>query len=193
MGVTRPAERACWRGLGSSRLPCMNSSTPVAPGGARAPKLSHALVEPFRARIASGELKPGDTLPPESELLQQLRVSRPTLRQALRVLESESLIQLGKGARTGATVLQPSGVQPIARHSGRPAVGPADGGGNRRSSCQERAARDRRALFALVTAWSRGAVKLQRPRRSEEHTSELQSRLHLVCRLLLEKKKTQPT
>src|SRR2546429_5084305 len=29
----------------------------------------------------------------------------------------------------------------------------------------------------------------QRPVRSEEHTSELQSRLHLVCRLLLEKKK----
>src|SRR2546429_2285132 len=28
--------------------------------------------------------------------------------------------------------------------------------------------------------------------RSEEHTSELQSRLHLVCRLLLEKKKTTP-
>src|SRR2546422_1645974 len=27
--------------------------------------------------------------------------------------------------------------------------------------------------------------------RSEEHTSELQSRLHLVCRLLLEKKKTK--
>src|SRR2546422_2978862 len=31
-----------------------------------------------------------------------------------------------------------------------------------------------------------------RPHRSEEHTSELQSRLHLVCRLLLEKKKRQP-
>src|SRR5437870_8055230 len=29
--------------------------------------------------------------------------------------------------------------------------------------------------------------------RSEEHTSELQSRGHLVCRLLLEKKKNQPT
>ena len=29
--------------------------------------------------------------------------------------------------------------------------------------------------------------------RSEEHTSELQSRLHLVCRLLLEKKNTQQT
>src|SRR2546422_4639449 len=38
------------------------------------------------------------------------------------------------------------------------------------------------------------AVKVLKPRyagdpRSEEHTSELQSRLHLVCRLLLEKKK----
>src|SRR2546429_3426010 len=30
------------------------------------------------------------------------------------------------------------------------------------------------------------------PLRSEEHTSELQSRLHLVCRLLLEKKKPHP-
>src|SRR2546422_5564994 len=32
-------------------------------------------------------------------------------------------------------------------------------------------------------------VQLAGERRSEEHTSELQSRLHLVCRLLLEKKK----
>src|SRR5216684_9196931 len=32
-----------------------------------------------------------------------------------------------------------------------------------------------------------------RPDRSEEHTSELQSRLHLVCRLLLEKKKKKLT
>src|SRR3712207_8190483 len=31
------------------------------------------------------------------------------------------------------------------------------------------------------------------PRRSEEHTSELQSRQYLVCRLLLEKKKTNNT
>src|SRR2546429_6455133 len=44
------------------------------------------------------------------------------------------------------------------------------------------------AAIALVNAASR----LMRIARSEEHTSELQSRLHLVCRLLLEKKnKTQ--
>src|SRR3989304_7060343 len=36
-----------------------------------------------------------------------------------------------------------------------------------------------------------GASARFRPRRSEEHTSELQSRLHLVCRLLLEKKNQQ--
>lgn len=71
-------------------------------------KLSHVLVELFRSKIASGELKPGDTLLPEAELLQQLQVSRPTLRQALRVLESESLIQLGRGARSGAIILRPS-------------------------------------------------------------------------------------
>src|SRR2546422_4862155 len=37
------------------------------------------------------------------------------------------------------------------------------------------------------------AAALEVHRRSEEHTSELQSRLHLVCRLLLEKKKTNQT
>src|SRR2546429_3834075 len=41
----------------------------------------------------------------------------------------------------------------------------------------------RGALRRLGGRWDRGL------RRSEEHTSELQSRLHLVCRLLLEKKK----
>src|SRR5947208_5136137 len=40
---------------------------------------------------------------------------------------------------------------------------------------------------------SRGRPSPTRPRRSEEHTSELQSPDHLVCRLLLEKKKEIPT
>src|SRR2546422_3899313 len=38
-----------------------------------------------------------------------------------------------------------------------------------------------------------GAAQPRVRRRSEEHTSELQSRLHLVCRLLLEKKKQKAT
>src|SRR5687768_18046290 len=47
--------------------------------------------------------------------------------------------------------------------------------------------RDPRELPESSTAAAAVAARLVR--RSEEHTSELQSRLHLVCRLLLEKKK----
>src|SRR2546429_5210926 len=40
-------------------------------------------------------------------------------------------------------------------------------------------------------SWTRARSGSARRGRSEEHTSELQSRLHLVCRLLLEKKKKE--
>src|SRR4030042_1021252 len=45
----------------------------------------------------------------------------------------------------------------------------------------------------LATRWIISKTRRMRPEvpRSEEHTSELQSRLHLVCRLLLEKKKNK--
>src|SRR2546429_1439022 len=49
---------------------------------------------------------------------------------------------------------------------------------------------DRRQLYKDRKARDKDAVKKD-VKRSEEHTSELQSRLHLVCRLLLEKKKKQ--
>src|SRR2546422_11272686 len=54
--------------------------------------------------------------------------------------------------------------------------------------------RDRREVRALVEQPRRASGASGRRRtgdRSEEHTSELQSRLHLVCRLLLEKKKNK--
>src|SRR2546422_7697304 len=54
-------------------------------------------------------------------------------------------------------------------------------------SC-ERAVIDYQETLARAAAAVREAPPA-RVRRSEEHTSELQSRLHLVCRLLLEKKK----
>src|ERR1041385_5830058 len=47
-----------------------------------------------------------------------------------------------------------------------------------------------RSTRSNVRSWSTRRILAWIPRgRSEEHTSELQSRLHLVCRLLLEKKK----
>src|SRR2546422_7282003 len=52
---------------------------------------------------------------------------------------------------------------------------------------------DRRAERVSAGPPSRAHDEFPNPVRSEEHTSELQSRLHLVCRLLLEKKKTKKT
>src|SRR2546429_5778207 len=50
---------------------------------------------------------------------------------------------------------------------------------------------DRKSLGICESMyWSALGPPVEIPTRSEEHTSELQSRLHLVCRLLLEKKKT---
>lgn len=80
-------------------------------------KLSHSIVERLRARIAHGELVAGDSLPSEAQLLAEFKVSRPTLREALRILESERLIELSRGARFGATVVGPS-IEAVSRYSG---------------------------------------------------------------------------
>src|SRR2546422_7930017 len=45
------------------------------------------------------------------------------------------------------------------------------------------------AAYASSKSCANGRLRCNSSNRSEEHTSELQSRLHLVCRLLLEKKK----
>src|SRR2546422_3349812 len=58
----------------------------------------------------------------------------------------------------------------------------------RRSST---ASRTNRPARPALPARRHGLGPVGPGRRSEEHTSELQSRLHLVCRLLLEKKKKQ--
>src|SRR3712207_7272598 len=62
----------------------------------------------------------------------------------------------------------------------------------RSESAAERRARRRPKAPCSRAAARRGARAAPPPRaaRSEEHTSELQSRQYLVCRLLLEKKKT---
>ena len=74
----------------------------------RPPKLSHLVASRLRQQIISGVLKPGSMLLPESKMLAIFNVSRPTLREALRILEAEALISIGRGARTGATVLGPN-------------------------------------------------------------------------------------
>jgi len=76
--------------------------------GVRVHKLSHLVADRLRHQIVNCELKVGDSLPAENELLDAYKVSRPTLREALRILESEALIEVSRGSRTGPTVLGPS-------------------------------------------------------------------------------------
>src|SRR5205809_4684371 len=54
-----------------------------------------------------------------------------------------------------------------------------------------RSVHDPSAVFLHRASEPRGRVAEPGAERSEEHTSELQSRLHLVCRLLLEKKESE--
>jgi DNA-binding FadR family transcriptional regulator len=71
----------------------------------------------LRRRIVEGSLTDGDYLPNEATLMEHFGVSRPTLREAFRVLESEGLIELRRGSRTGARVTVP-GAEVVARPAG---------------------------------------------------------------------------
>ena len=51
------------------------------------------IADALRGEIASGDLTPGDRLPPETALLERFGVSLPTLRQAVGVLRAEGLIE----------------------------------------------------------------------------------------------------
>lgn len=73
----------------------------------RAPKAAALVVARIRRAIVTGQLKSGDNLPSESQLLSEFGVSRPTIREAIRILESEGLITIARGARRGARVTEP--------------------------------------------------------------------------------------
>src|SRR5580692_11725280 len=82
----------------------------------RAAKTGEMIAAYLRGKIVRGELAEGDSLPSEAELMHQFEVSRPTLREAFRILETESLIQIKRGAR-GARITAPR-VEVAARYVG---------------------------------------------------------------------------
>jgi DNA-binding FadR family transcriptional regulator len=83
----------------------------------RVPKTAELVSAHIRRRIVRGELKEGDALPPESALMDEFAISRPTLREAFRILESEGLITVRRGARGGARVQIPTS-EVAARYAG---------------------------------------------------------------------------
>jgi GntR family transcriptional repressor for pyruvate dehydrogenase complex len=82
----------------------MKTDTPFsAITQARRPRLSDTITEQIESLIVGGELKPGDSLPSERDLAKHLGVSRPSLREALLVLESRGLVQARRGGGFGVT------------------------------------------------------------------------------------------
>jgi DNA-binding FadR family transcriptional regulator len=82
-----------------------------------APKMAQLVASQIRKRIVSGELVAGEFLPFEAELVTNYRTSKPIIREALRILETEGLIEVRRGGRAGAQVLEPS-IAYVARSVG---------------------------------------------------------------------------
>lgn len=87
--MTRPA----------TRPPAAKTTAP------RHVKAAVVVASELRRQIVTGRLKPGDKLHPENVLQSEFAISRPTLREALRLLESESLITITRGKYGGARVI----------------------------------------------------------------------------------------
>ena len=81
----------------------MNPESSLAealPPRRRARGLAHALVEEFARRIQAGELKPGDKLPTESEIVREQGVSRTVVREAISKLQASGLVETRHGIGT---------------------------------------------------------------------------------------------
>jgi GntR family transcriptional repressor for pyruvate dehydrogenase complex len=74
-------------------------------------KISQKIVEQVKRIIFEGGLQPGDRLPTEKELAEQLQVSRPTLREALTVLEAIGLIEVRPREGSIVKSLVPQSIQ----------------------------------------------------------------------------------
>jgi len=69
--------------------------TPIKPR-----KISDEIVEQIKSLVLQGDLKPGESLPPERTLAKSLNVSRVSLREALNALQGMGLLEIQQGNRT---------------------------------------------------------------------------------------------
>lgn len=81
----------------------MGDSTPFE--AVRPVRAYQSIVEQVEDRVFRGQLRPGQRLPSEREMTAQFGVSRSTVREALRVLESDGLVRSRPGDPSGPEVL----------------------------------------------------------------------------------------
>lgn len=94
----------------------MSETVPVGTR-VRVPKTAEVVANALRRQIVRGEIPEGGALPGETQLMEQFGISRPSLREALRILESEKLITVRRGAHGGARACRPS-ISVAARYLG---------------------------------------------------------------------------
>src|ERR1700712_3010602 len=103
-----------WLNLSTATVRCpprsrqaMTETTPTFVPAQRVRSFDH-IVGQIRDQIASGGIAPGERLPSERDLGVAFGVSRTTLREALRALEAQGVIEIRTGSRGGAFVAEPS-------------------------------------------------------------------------------------
>lgn len=83
-------------------------------GALRVPRAADVLADVLRDKILNGELRPGTSLPAERDLAEESALSRGSVRDALRMLEIEGLVETRAG-RSGGTVVRRVGSGPLMR------------------------------------------------------------------------------
>jgi GntR family transcriptional repressor for pyruvate dehydrogenase complex len=74
----------------------------------RQPRLAEIIAASLRDDILTGKLKEGDSLPRQEDLFTRFRVSLPAVREAMRILETEGLVEVRRGNVGGAVVHLPT-------------------------------------------------------------------------------------
>jgi len=120
--------------------------------------LTHELVEALGGQLRNGAIKPGEKLPPESEIMQTFGVSRGVVREALSRLQAAGLVQTHHGVGTFALE---------STAEGRFQFLPATGGG----------ITEMLDMLELRTSVESDAAGLAASRRTDEHLRKMRSAL----------------
>jgi GntR family transcriptional repressor for pyruvate dehydrogenase complex len=86
----------------------MTSHIPARQVVVRQESVSQLVANVLRDRIISGQLSNDSLLPPLDSLLLEFNVSKPSVREALRILETEGLVTVKRGKNGGAVIHAPS-------------------------------------------------------------------------------------
>lgn len=86
-------------------------------GGLKVPKTAELIADWVRDYVRQNGLAAGDALPSELDLRERFSASRPTVREAMRILEAKHLVRIARGAAGGARYNVP-GPAMVAEHTG---------------------------------------------------------------------------